>query len=105
LAYDFDIVAWEGWPRRGQTRGNRYGVKYDSDGIAQLPPANRVHGAKVVAVNPDNPSDTHQFWVFTLQRFGKWGQWYVFIGGIMVGNHGYELADDALPPGEDVEDE
>lgn len=82
---------------RDATRGDRQGIKYDRNGNPELPPAHRVHGVKLVLTNPDNRGDTHQFWLFTLQRYTKWGQWYVHIVA-MSERHGMELSDDTIPP-------
>lgn len=97
MAFDYEIVAWEGFPGRGQTRGNRYLVDHDREGNAKLPRADRVHGVKVVLVDQDKPERTHQFWIFTLQRYNKWGQWYVHIVAMST-RHGLEMADETIPP-------
>lgn len=97
MAYDYEIVAWEGFPRRGQTRGNRYGVDYTRQGEPKLPRVGRVHGVKVILTNPNAPGDTHQYWLYTRQRFNKWGQWFVFISADAT-RHGFVLEDETIPP-------
>lgn len=106
MAFEFEIVAWEGFPRGNQTRGNRYGVQHDWRGNPQLPRSNRVHGIKVVLTDTDDPAKTHQFWAYTLQRYNKWGQWYVHIVALSTG-YGFEMADESIPPdpGEEDDDE
>lgn len=97
MAYDYEIVAWEGFPRPGQSRGGRYGVDHDRDGNPILPRPQRAHGVKVILTNPNNPGDTQQFWAFTLQRYDKWGQWYFHIAAL-VSEYGLTLEDDTIPP-------
>lgn len=104
MAYDYQIVAWEAWPQRGQTRGTRTGVEHDQNGEPILPSSNKVHGVKVTLTNPDAKGDTHQYWLFTLQRFNKWGQWFVFITG-QAAEHGFTLEDETIPPDPTLEDE
>jgi hypothetical protein len=98
LAYDFDIVAWEGFPRRGQSRGNRYPVAQDAQGAPILPRVNRVHGIHVILTNPDRRGDTHRFWLFSLQRFTKWDQWWALVIATGTRNYEYEFSDDPMPP-------
>lgn len=87
--YTFDVVAWEAWPPSRGGDGQRH---------KGLPPrAQSAHGLKVVVTNPDDDSDTHQFWTFTLQKFQSWSEWWLYVSGSMA-QYGMDLEDETVPP-------
>lgn len=97
LAYTFDVVAWQTFD------GRRYG--------GPPPSADAARGLKVLATNPDDPGDTHQFWTYTAVHFQDFAEWWVYIGAMMT-MHGLDLADEPAPdddqyngPDEDYDDE
>lgn len=97
MAYDLNVVAWEGWDKR------RHG------GLPDTP--QQAHGLKVLLTNPDDPGDTHQFWTFNLNKndpFQSWAGWWLLIGSLSAG-HGMELSDEPPdfepPPPDDDYDE
>lgn len=87
MAYNFRVVAWEGWDKR------RWG------GVPSTP--QQAKGLKVLVTNPDDEGDTHQFWAFNTSpknAFQDFSEWWVYVGGLMT-MHGMDLADE--PPGDE----